>query len=268
MVHASEDDVDLDPAAYGDRLADVYDDWHPAANREPETAATLDFLQARAGTGPALELGVGTGRVALPLAARGVAVVGIDASPRMLARLAAKPGGRNVPVVVGDFADVAASGGPFGLVYVVFNTFFMLGSQDAQVRCFANVAAALRPGGLFVMEAFVPDPARFDRGQRIQADDLGGETTRLSVSFHDPVAQRVRIRHLVIEPHGISSYPVQVRYAWPSELDLMGRLAGLHLAERHAGWVGQPFASHSPTHISVWRKPEPDHPESESAVLG
>lgn len=251
------DDIKLDPAALADRLADVYDDWYTAAVQgAPEIAATVDFLHTRAGTGPALELGVGTGRIALPLAARGVTVVGIDISPRMLARLAAKPGGQDVRAVVGDFADVAAPGGPFGLVYVVFHTFFGLKSQDEQVRCFVNVAAALRPGGLFVMEAGVPVPTRSDRDQHAQVDDVDGETIRLSVQLREPLSQRLRINHVVIEPDKTSSYPVELRYVWPSELDLMGRLAGLHLTERYADWDGQPLTSHSPSHISVWQKPE------------
>jgi SAM-dependent methyltransferase len=256
MGGLSEDGADVDPAAYGERIADVYDDMHFVVDRESELAATVDFLQARAGAGPVLELGIGTGRVALPLAARGVAVVGIDASPRMLDRLRAKPGGRDLPVAVGDFADVDAPGGPFGLAYVVFNTFFALCSQDAQVRCFANVATALRPGGAFVVEAFVPDPARFDRGQRVEAVDIAGETTRVSVSVHDQASQRVRAHHLVLGPEGVHTYPVDLRYAWPSELDLMARLAGLERTERWADWAGRCFTSRSISHVSVWRKPE------------
>lgn len=257
MVHLDGDNTTLDSAAYGERIADVYDEWLSTPARQAEVAAAVDFLQVRAGAGPALELGVGTGRFALPLAARGTTVVGIDASPRMLARLQDKPGGSDVGVVVGDFADVDAPGGPFTLVYVVFNTFFMLADQEAQVRCFRNVADALRPDGLFVLEAFVPDVTRYDRGQRVQADDMAGEATRLTVSFHDPVSQRVRSRHLTLGPDGVRTYPVDMRYAWPSELDLMGRLAGLELVERKAGWTGEPFNSASPFHVSVWRKPQP-----------
>ncbi|MGQ4601139.1 methyltransferase domain-containing protein [Nocardia sp. R6R-6] len=250
-------DVDFDPAAIGDRLADVYDGWYSSpVQGAAEIAATVDFLHARAGAGPALELGVGTGRIAVPLAARGVPVVGIDISPRMLDRMATKPGGRDVRAVVGDFAEVAASGGPFGLVYVVFNTFFGLRSQDAQVRCFVNVAAALRPGGLFVMEAGVPAPTRTDRDHHVQVDDVAGDTIRLSLSLREPISQQLRISHIVIEPHQTTNYPVELRYAWPSELDLMSRIAGLRLAERYSGWAGEPFTSSSPNHISVWRKPE------------
>jgi SAM-dependent methyltransferase len=248
--------TDHDPAAYGEHIADVYDEWYSTPDKQPGVAVAVDFLRTRVGAGPALELGIGTGRLALPLAAQGTAVVGIDVSPRMVARLRDKPGGSEVDVVVGDFAEVDAPGGPFGLVYVVFNTFFALADQDAQVRCFANVAAALRPGGLFVMEAFVPDVARFDRGQRVQAVRLDGETTHLNVSLHDPVSQRVRSRHLTLGPGGVGTWPVDIRYAWPSELDLMGRLAGLELAERCAGWNGEPFTATSTSHVSAWRRPQ------------
>jgi SAM-dependent methyltransferase len=255
MTLTDGDGTHLDPAAYGDCIADVYDDWYSVPARQAEIAAAVDFLHTRAGAGPALELGVGTGRLALPLASRGSAVVGIDASPRMLARLRAKPGGDGIRVAVGDFADVNAPGGPFTTVYVVFNTFFALLDQDTQARCFSNVAAALRPGGLFVMEAFVPDVTRYDRGQRVQADAMAGDTTRLSVSSHDPVTQRVHSRHIALTPEGMRIYPVDIRYAWPSELDLMGRLAGLELTERWAGWTGEHFTSTSQLHVSVWRKP-------------
>ncbi|KPM51812.1 SAM-dependent methyltransferase [Frankia sp. CcI49] len=257
MVSTGSEDAVLGAALYGEQIAGVYDDWFSLPGGRPEGAAAVDFLGTRAEYGPALELGVGTGRVALPLAARGTTVVGIDASPRMLARLAAKPGGQDLEVVVGDFADVTAPGGPFSLVYVVFNTFFMLCDQETQLRCFANVAAALRPGGLFVLEAFVPDQTRYDRGQRVLVDSLTADAARLSLALHDPVEQRVQVRHLTLGPEGLRTYPIELRYAWPSELDLMGRLAGLELAERWGGWSGQPFTAASLTHVSVWRKPDP-----------
>ncbi|MCK9904065.1 class I SAM-dependent methyltransferase [Frankia sp. Cpl3] len=137
-----------DLTSYGDGVADVYDDWYSDPEKSTTETPAVDFLQAHAGDGPVLELGIGTGRVALPLAARGVTVAGIEASGRMVARLQEKPGGREIPVANGDFADVAAPGGPFEMVFVVFNTFFMLTEQETQVRCFRNVAAALRPGGV------------------------------------------------------------------------------------------------------------------------
>jgi SAM-dependent methyltransferase len=241
---------DLGPSEYGDGIADVYDEWH--GDRDPDIAPVVKFLADRAGDRPALELGIGTGRIALPLAQRGVPVIGIDASPRMVERLRGKPGGPDLAVEIGDFADVRAPGGPFGLVYVVFNTFFALLTQDDQVRCFANVAASLAPGGVFVMEAFVPDLTRFDRAQRVQADQIGGAVSRISASVHDIARQRIRTRNIVIGADGIATYPVELRYAWPGELDLMARLAGMTLAGRWGGWQGQAFTSASSSHVSVW----------------
>ncbi|MCM3882105.1 class I SAM-dependent methyltransferase [Frankia sp. R82] len=259
MVSVGDGDRLLAPDVYGDTIAEVYDDIYSSSDRmvgAPGTGATAaDFLFARAGAGPVLELGVGTGRVALPLAARGAKVIGIDASPRMLARLREKPGASDLELKLGDFAELEVPAVSFSLVYIVFNTFFMLADQDAQVRCFASVASALRPGGRFVLEAFVPDPTLYDRGQRVQAERLVGESTQLSAAVHDPVAQRIRNRRIVLGPDGVRTYPVDLRYAWPSELDLMGRLAGLELAERWAGWAGEPFTASSGYHVSVWRKP-------------
>jgi SAM-dependent methyltransferase len=242
-----------DPAEYGDRIADVYDDWH--GDRD-SVAPVVVFLAGRAGERPVLELGIGTGRIALPLAARGIRVDGIDASARMVARLHGKPGGAGLAVSIGDFADVAAPGGPYGLVYVVFNTFFALLTQDDQVRCFANVAARLLPGGAFVMEAFVPDLTLYDqRQQRVRVDGFEQDATRLSATLHDRASQRFRARHMVLSEDGIQTYPVELRYAWPSELDLMARLAGLEPAGRWEGWEQHPFTSSSPSHVSVWQKP-------------
>jgi hypothetical protein len=171
----------------------------------------------------------------------------------MVARLRAKPGGDTIPVVIGDFVDVAAPGGPFSAVYVVFNTFFVLLSQDDQVRCFANVAHRLQPGGFFVMEAFRPDHTLYDRGQRVAVDTLDGADFRLSAAVHDPSTQRVKARTVSVTENGIRIYPVELRYAWPSELDLMARLAGMTLVSRHAGWRGEPYTDDSLTHVSVWR---------------
>jgi SAM-dependent methyltransferase len=241
-----------DQSTYGDSIAEVYDRWPDVP---ADTDDTVAFLAERAGGGPVLELGVGTGRVALPLAARGLEVHGIDASAAMVAKLRAKPGGEGVQVHLGDFADVAVDG-RFALVFVVFNTFFALLSQEDQVRCLAGVAGRLRPGGRFVLEAFVPDVARFDRGQRVDAVAVGDAEIRLNASSHDPLHQRVRSQHVLIDAAGgVRLYPVQIRYAWPSELDLMARLAGLELVERHGGWLAEPFTAASARHVSVWARP-------------
>jgi SAM-dependent methyltransferase len=239
-----------DEATYGERVAEVYDDWHPATSGAEVVVAALREL---AGPGPVLELGIGTGRIALPLAAAGVEVHGIDASPAMVAKLRAKPGGERIPVTLGNFAEVGMDGA-FSLVYVVFNTFFALLSQDEQVRCFANVAAHLTEGGLFVIEAFVPDPTRFSRHQIIQVTQVGTDYVKLETSRHDPVAQRTTSHHIVITEAGIRLYPVQVRYAWPAELDLMARLAGMRLRERWGGFRREPFTAASASHVSIYER--------------
>lgn len=241
-----------DPAEYGERVAAVYDQWYPC---DEQVGPMVDFLARHAAGGPVLELGIGTGRIALPLAARGLAVTGIDASASMVARLRGKDGGSQIAVSIGDFADVSAEGGPFRLVYVVSNTFFGLLTQAEQLRCFRNVAANLRGGGAFVIEAFVPDLARFDRGQRVAVDYLSGEQTRFTVSLHDQASQRIHSRLIVTEPGVSAAYPVEIRYAWPSELDLMAQLAGLQPLGRWAGWLGQPFTSGSSSHVSAWTAP-------------
>jgi SAM-dependent methyltransferase len=243
---------DYGPATYGDRIAGVYDRYlDPSV--EASTQQAVEFLHALAGNGRALELGIGTGRVALPLAERGVHVEGIDASQPMLDRLAAKPGGAQIPVTVGDFADVARLG-PFQLIYVVFNTFFALLEQEDQIRCFANVAQRLSDGGFFVIEAFVPDPTLYDRGQRLSAPRVDADRVQLDASRIDLATQRVTSQHILIGAEGIMLLPVRLRYAWPSELDLMARLVGLRLRERYAGWQREPFTSESAKHVSVYAR--------------
>ena len=240
---------DYDASTYGDRIAAVYDTWVHAL--DGETAATVACLADLAGDGPALELGIGTGRVALPLAARGIAVSGIDASQAMVAQLRAKPGGEAIPVVSGDFAH-AWPDGTFRLIYVVFNTFFGLITQDEQVQCFAQAARHLDADGAFVIEAFVPDLTRFTHGQATHTTSLDSDHVRLDAARHNPLTQRVTSQHVVIGAEGVQLYPVQIRYAWPSELDLMGRLAGLRLRDRWAGWDRAPFTASSGRHISVY----------------
>jgi SAM-dependent methyltransferase len=239
---------DYGPETYGDRIADVYDTWYGLPDDAEDTVA---FLLDVAGAGPALELAIGTGRIALPLAEAGLEVHGIDASEAMVARLREKPGGPGIPVTMGDFADVGVQE-RFGLVYVVFNTLFALVTQDEQVRCLRNVAAHLAPDGAFVLEAFVPDLSRFDRGQRVQATHVGVDDVKLDVSMHDPVAQRVDSLHLLVGPGGTRTFPVVIRYAWPAELDLMARLAGMRLRERWSGWKREPFTGASGKHVSVY----------------
>mgnify|MGYP001826415320 FL=1 len=231
---------------YGDRIAGTYDDWY--GGFDEDTVATLREL---AHGGRALELGIGTGRIALPLQQSGVEVHGIDASEAMVARLQAKPGGESIPVSLGDFAEVAVEG-EFSLVYVLVNTFFALLTQDEQVRCFENVTRHLRADGVFLIEAFVPDLTRFDGGQAVRAIGVGNNEVRLEVSQLDPANQRVTSQQVVLTEQGTRLYPVQLRYAWPSELDLMARLAGLELRHRWDSWQCTPFTQESGKHISVY----------------
>jgi SAM-dependent methyltransferase len=234
--------------SYGDAIADIYDDFHPI-----DPAAAVDFLSAHARGGSVLELGVGTGRVALPLAALGLAVHGVDASDAMLDQLRAKPGADRVALSKGDFGETHAGDG-FALAYVVFNTFFALASFEAQKRCFHNVAKQLRPGGRFVLEVFVPDLARFPDGQalrpgRIEADRLVLEATR-----HDKMTQTLDAQLVLITTDGIRLVPIKLRYAWPSELDLMAELAGLRFVERWGSFRKDPFTAASTQHVSVYEK--------------
>jgi SAM-dependent methyltransferase len=238
-------------ATYGDRIAGIYDDLYGELFDVDATVATLAEL---ASGRPALELAIGTGRIALPLKGAGVDVSGIDASEEMIARLRSKQGGSDIDVTVGDFADVAVEGS-FGLVFIVFNTLFALQKQADQVRCFANVASVLSEGGVFVVEAFVPDLARFDRHQRVSADRVTLDEIHLEVSRHDPVRQTVDSQHVMLREGSIAMYPVSIRYSFPSELDLMAQLAGLRLRHRWGGWHKEPFDSSSLFHVSVYERP-------------
>ena len=238
-------------STYGDRIADVYDHFYQGLFDVETTVAVLTELAAGR---RALELAVGTGRIAIPLARAGVSVTGIDASEAMVEKLRAKPGGADIPVKMGDFADANVED-RFGLVYVVFNTFFALGSQEDQLRCFANVAKILDPGGHFLIEAFVPDPARFGQHQSVSVDRIDVDSVLLEASRHDPVNQRVSSQHVVLREGSISLYPIHIRYAYPSELDLMAQLAGLRLQERWGGWDRGGFTSDSRFHVSLYEKP-------------
>lgn len=236
-----------DPEFFGERWADVYDE-----GGELDPGPAVEFLAGLARGGRVLELAVGTGRVALPLAARGIPVEGIEASEAMVERLRAKPGGGGIPVAIGDMADVAVPG-PFTLVYLVYNTLFNLPNGDRQAECFRNVARVLDPDGAFVLECFVLDPSRYDRDQRVEALSVTEGSVVLEVSRHDAAAQRLFKQHLVFDARGFRGLPVALRYCWPSELDLMARVAGLELAERYAGWDRSPFDARSESHVSVYR---------------
>ena len=242
---------DFSKSTYGDRIAEVYDEIYGSLSSPEHVDPMVDVLEELAAGGRALELGIGTGRIALPLTARGTDVHGIDASESMVAEMRRKPGGAEIPVTLGDFTEVHADG-HFSLVYVVFNTFFGLLTQEAQVRCFANVARRLSDGGVFLIEAFVPDPTRFVRGQNIQMGVLETDRVSIDLSRHDPVGQTVASSHLYITEKGVRLCPVKLRYAWPSELDLMAKLAGMELRHRWSDWRRAPFTASSTNHVSVY----------------
>jgi hypothetical protein len=191
--------------------------------------------------------------VALPLREAGVDVRGIDASAAMAARLAEKPGGDRIAVTIADFRDFSLPD-RFALVYVVFNTFFGLLTQQDQIDCLETVGRHLADGGAFVLEAFVPDPARFDRGQRLGVVRSQVDEVELEASRYDPVEQRVDTNHVIVRADGIRLYPVRIRFATVAELDVMARLAGLRLRERWADWDRSPFGADSEKHVSVWER--------------
>jgi SAM-dependent methyltransferase len=238
-----------DPEFFGEHWAEIYDE-----GRDLDPTPAVEFLARLAKGGRVLELATGTGRVALPLAARGIDVEGIEASEAMAERMRAKPGGDAIPVAIGDMADVQVAG-PFRLVYLIYNTLYNLPNAERQAECFRNVARVLEPDGAFVLECFVLDPSQYDRGQRVEALAVKEDSVVLQVSRHDATAQRLFKQHLIFDAAGFRGYPVALRYCWPSELDLMARLAGLELAERHAGWDRSPFDGRSESHVSVYRRP-------------
>jgi SAM-dependent methyltransferase len=241
-----------DEGYFGEQVAAVYDE-HSAGMFDPAVVApAVDTLAELTGAGRALEFAIGTGRIALPLAERRVRVAGIDSSEAMLARLRDKPGAERIEAVVGDMAATRVDG-EFSLVYLVFNTIFNLTTQDGQVRCFENAAAHLGTGGRFVIEARVPELQRLPLGQTVLPwrADPGG----MSYYVYDVVTQRLSGQHYLLEDGGFRASPIEMRYAWPAELDLMARLAGMRLEHRWAGWSREPFTALSPAHVSVYRKP-------------
>jgi SAM-dependent methyltransferase len=228
-------------ATYDEDSADMFD---PAV-LDP----TVDFLADLAGDGRALELGIGTGRVAVPLSRRGVLVHGIELSPAMAKRLKAKLGGDDIGVTIGDFATAKADG-TFRLAYLVYNTIENLTTQDEQVECFLNAAAHLEPGGCFVIEVGVPGLQRLPPGETVQPFLVS--PTRLGFDEYDVVTQGLISHHYWVGDREVFSMPF--RYVWPSELDLMARIAGMRLRERWGGWTREPFTSKSASHVSVWDK--------------
>ena len=212
----------------------------------------VDFLADLAGQGAALELGIGTGRIALPLARRGIRVHGIDLSEAMVARLRAKPGAEQVTVTIGDFATTTVDG-RFSVAYLVFNTIMNLTTQDGQVACFQNGAAQLEPGGCFVIEVMVPALQRLPPGETVRPFTV--TPTHLGFDEYDVASQGLISHHYTVVDDKLELVSMPFRYVWPSELDLMARMAGMTLRERWSGWNREPFTSDSTSHVSVWEKP-------------
>jgi SAM-dependent methyltransferase len=237
---------DYSEETYGERIAGVYDQWY--SKFDPSAILTLAEL---AHGGVALELGIGTGRIAIPLLNTGLLVHGIDASESMVARLHAKPGGEKIPVKMGNFAEVSVAG-QYSLIYVVFNTFFSLLTQDEQVHCFQNVAKHLASDGVFVIEAFVPDLKRFIGGQEIRLTRIEVNEVQIDVSQIEPDTQVITSQHIVLSEQGTHFYPIKVRYVWPVEMDLMAQLSQLRLKERWSDWDKTLFTAESGKHISVY----------------
>jgi SAM-dependent methyltransferase len=240
----------FDPAAYGRHIAAAYD----AVHDDLPTDAAVGRLAALAAGGAVLELGIGTGRLALPLLERGLDVAGIEASPDMVDRLHAKPRGREIPVAVGDFARTRLDR-RFALVVLAFNTIFALPDQDAQVACFAGAAAHLEPGGAFVVETWVPDVGAFRRDAALRVLAVGQQRVLLEAAEIHPADQTMTTTKVALSNAGVQLIPANHRYAWPAELDLMARIAGLRREHRWENWTGASFTDTSATHISVYRAP-------------
>ena len=243
-----------DEKTYGQRWSPHYDEIYSDAED-----SVIELLARHAGDPPrALELAIGSGRIALPLRAKGVDVAGIDASEEMVTKMRAKPGGDQIPVSVGDFADVEVDD-TFQLIYLTFNTIFGLLTQQRQVECFQNVAEHLEPGGRFIIDCFVPDVRRFDQYNTrmgVSSIDSVDEHT-YEMSVYDPVGQTISSHVIKRVADGETVVlPVQIRFAWPSELDLMARLAGLELEDRFGWYDLRPFNERSTSHMSIYRKPE------------
>jgi SAM-dependent methyltransferase len=237
---------------FDERVAATYDEDSAEMFDPAVLEPTVGFLVEVAEGGRALELGIGTGRIALPLARRGVPVHGIDLSKAMVARLRAKEGGGDIGVTIGDFATTRVDG-TFSMAYLVFNAIMNLTTQVEQVACFRNVAAHLEPGGCFVIEVAVPDLQRLPPGETIRAFHVS--ETRWGFDEYDVAAQGLTSHHFWIEDGRVDHFLFPCRYVWPSELDLMAQRAGMGLRERWSGWNREAFTAESRKHVSVWEKP-------------
>lgn len=241
-----------DDGYFDEHIAESYDEFSVDSFDPTVLDPTVDFLAELAGGGPVLELGIGTGRVALPLAERGISVHGIELSKAMAARLRTKPGGDQIGVTIGDFSTAKVDG-EFSLAYLVVNTIMNLTTQEAQVACFRNVADHLEPGGCFVIEVSVPDLQRLPAGEKLRPFRV--DEDRLGFDEYDIAEQREISHHFRQVDGQWERFSIPFRYVWPSELDLMAQLAGMRLRERWSSWQREPFTSESRKHISVWEKP-------------
>jgi SAM-dependent methyltransferase len=241
-----------DDGYFDERVAARYDESAAEMFDQAVVEPVIDFLVELAGHGRALELGIGTGRIALPLAQRGVPVHGIELSKAMAARLRAKLGGEDIGVTIGDFATATVDG-TFSVAYLVFNTIMNLTTQEAQVACFRNVAAHLEPGGCFVIEVGVPGLQWLPPGETANVFHVSED--RWGIDEFDVARQGLVSHHFETVDGKIERFSVPFRYAWPAELDLMAQLAGMNLRERWSGWKREPFTSDSHRHVSVWEKP-------------
>jgi SAM-dependent methyltransferase len=241
-----------DDGYFDERVAARYDESSGEMFDPAVVDPVVDFLVELAGGGRALELGIGTGRIAIPLAQRGVPVHGIELSKAMAARLRAKPGGDDIGITIGDFSATRVDG-TFSLAYLVFNTIMNLTTQAAQVACFRNVAAHLEPGGCFVIEVGVPRLRLLPPGETLRAFNLS--ETRWGIDEFDVARQGLTSHHFELIDGKLERVSIPFRYAWPAELDLMAELAGMTLRERWSGWKREPFTSDSGKHVSVWEKP-------------
>jgi SAM-dependent methyltransferase len=242
----------MDDGYFGEEVAARYDESVAEMFDPSAVAPVVDVLAELAGGGRALELGIGTGRIALPLAARGVPVYGIELSEAMAARLREKPGGREIGVTIGDFATTTVDGS-FAVAYLVFNTINNLTTQEAQVACFRNVAAHLDAGGTFVIEVGVPQLQRVAPGETMHVFDASEE--HWGIDEYDIAGQGLVSHHFSVVRGRVERLSIPFRYVWPAELDLMAQLAGMRLRERWADWGREPFTSESRKHVSIWEKP-------------
>ena len=244
--------MDDDDGYFDEGIAATYDESSSDMFAPAAVEPVVDVLAVIAGSGRALELGIGTGRIALPLSERGVPVHGIELSTAMAARLREKPGADQIGVTIGDFATTEV-GGSFSLAYLVFNTIMNLTTQAAQVACFRNVAAHLEPGGCFVIEVMVPNLQRLPAGEIFHV--FHGSEDSWGIDEYDVATQGLTSHHLEMVDGKFERFSVPFRYVWPAELDLMAQLAGMTLRERWAGWNREPFTNDSRQHVSVWEMP-------------